>query len=230
MFYYLYQITNKVNNKIYVGVHKTHNMEDGYMGSGKVIISAINKYGMDNFKKDILETFDNVEAMYAREKEVVSDDFLSREDTYNLRRGGSGGFDYINKNNLNGFSDQEVAKLGRKITNQKLEQKYGPNWRSILNAKGLEKRVKVFKEKLINSSEFRQKVVENALNASNHALSHESQEKRKQTFRKTGHQVGIKNNQFGKVWITNGIESKMIPGHQKIESGWNRGRTLPNTK
>lgn len=37
MFYYLYQITNLVNNKIYVGVHKTHKFDDGYMGSGKVI-------------------------------------------------------------------------------------------------------------------------------------------------------------------------------------------------
>ena len=40
-YYYIYQITNLVNNKIYVGVHKTKDLNDGYMGSGKVIISAI---------------------------------------------------------------------------------------------------------------------------------------------------------------------------------------------
>lgn len=56
MKYYLYQITNLVNNKIYVGVHKTTDMNDGYMGSGKVIRAAIEKYGAENFKKDILET------------------------------------------------------------------------------------------------------------------------------------------------------------------------------
>ena len=96
MFYYLYQITNLVNNKIYVGVHKTLEMADGYMGSGKVITRAIEKHGINNFRKVILETFDSDKEMYAREKEVVTEEFLSREDVYNLRRGGTGGFDYIN--------------------------------------------------------------------------------------------------------------------------------------
>ena len=36
--------------------------------------------------------------MYAKEKEIVTEEFILREDTYNLRRGGYGGFDYINKN------------------------------------------------------------------------------------------------------------------------------------
>ena len=87
MFYYLYQITNLVNNKIYVGIHKTNDMSDGYMGSGKVIKRAIEKHGIDNFQKVILETFENSEAMYACEKEIVTEEFLSRNDVYNLRRG-----------------------------------------------------------------------------------------------------------------------------------------------
>jgi dissimilatory sulfite reductase (desulfoviridin) alpha/beta subunit len=91
MFYYLYQITNNLNGKIYVGVHKTKDMNDGYMGSGKIIRSAITKHGISNFSKVILETFENAEAMYAREKEVVNEEFLLREDTYNIRRGGTGG-------------------------------------------------------------------------------------------------------------------------------------------
>ena len=99
-YYYIYQITNLVNNKIYIGVHKTSKLDDGYMGSGKIINSAIEKYSIDNFKKDILEFFETSDAMYAKEKEVVTDEFLLREDTYNLRRGGTGGFDYINKSGI----------------------------------------------------------------------------------------------------------------------------------
>ncbi len=108
MFYYLYEIKNKLNGKIYVGVHKTNDMDDGYMGSGKIIKRAIEKHGIDNFTKVILETFENAEDMYAREKEVVTDEFLLREDVYNLRRGGSGGWDYINSN---GLSDRTGVKL-----------------------------------------------------------------------------------------------------------------------
>lgn len=97
MHYYLYQIKNKINNKIYVGVHKTKDLNDGYMGSGKIIRLAIEKYGIENFEKTILETFETQEAMFQREKEVVNEEFLNREDTYNLRRGGNGGFDHMIK-------------------------------------------------------------------------------------------------------------------------------------
>ena len=97
----MYEIKNLINNKIYVGVHKTLNLNDGYMGSGKVILRAIKKHGIENFTKTILETFDNAETMFSKEIEIVSDEFLARPDVYNLRRGGSGGFDFINKAGLN---------------------------------------------------------------------------------------------------------------------------------
>lgn len=102
-YYYIYQITNLINGKIYVGVHKTKTLDDGYMGSGKIIQRAITRYGVENFKKDILEFFDTPEDMYSREKEFVTEEFLARDDVYNLRRGGTGGFDYLNKINPTPF-------------------------------------------------------------------------------------------------------------------------------
>jgi hypothetical protein len=39
--YTVYQTTNLINNKIYVGIHKTKNINYDYMGSGKLLKSAI---------------------------------------------------------------------------------------------------------------------------------------------------------------------------------------------
>lgn len=119
-FYILYRVTNNLNGKIYVGVHKTKNLDDGYMGSGKVINAAIAKYGIENFTRVILEQFENSTAMYTREKEVVTDEFLAREDTYNLRRGGHGGFDYINSKPMSQESKDNKSKSlkGRIFTDE----------------------------------------------------------------------------------------------------------------
>lgn len=92
MFYYLYQTKNNLNGKIYVGVHKTNNLYDEYMGSGLKLLNAVKKHGKKNFTKTILETFNNEELMFQKEREVVTDEFLKRTDVYNLRRGGDGGF------------------------------------------------------------------------------------------------------------------------------------------
>lgn len=99
----VYLTTNIVNNKIYIGVHKTENPEvfDGYLGCGvKINIPstykrslspfhfAVEKHGVKNFKRITLRIFDNEEDAYKLESELVTEEFVLRSDTYNVALGG----------------------------------------------------------------------------------------------------------------------------------------------
>ena len=88
-YYIIYKITNLLNDKIYVGFHKTEDIYDDYMGSGKLIKEAITEFGVQNFKKDIIAIFDNKDDAEALEAEIVNKDFVLRDDTYNLSIGGN---------------------------------------------------------------------------------------------------------------------------------------------
>jgi hypothetical protein len=217
---YLYQITNLINNKIYVGIHKTANIDDGYMGSGKIIKSAIEKYGIENFRKDILEFFDTYDLALSKESEIVTDEFLLREDVYNLRKGGSGGFDYINRADLSGAT--EHGRLGGIKTKEVLENNPGKK----------EKRLSKFRKYLTKDHSDGNRRHTNFGNAPWTdkarflAQSVESIQKRKDTYRTIGHQQGMSNSQFGKYWITNGTNSKKIRKDDPIPEGWKKGRIL----
>lgn len=87
-FNYLYKITNKLNNKIYIGIHSTNNLNDKYMGSGGPLSRAKEKYGLENFEREILEFFPNGDLMNEAEAAIVTKEFIKRPDVYNAVPGG----------------------------------------------------------------------------------------------------------------------------------------------
>jgi group I intron endonuclease len=89
----LYQTTNNVNGKIYIGVHKLADTycSRNYLGSGKRVKVAIEKYGRENFTRITLAEFACAEDAYDAEAETVTEEFIKRTDTYNMKIGGRGG-------------------------------------------------------------------------------------------------------------------------------------------
>lgn len=91
MLYTIYKITNNLNGKIYIGKHQTIDPNDSYFGSGKAIVAAFRKHGKVNFTKEILFIFETEEEMNSKEREIITEEFVNRVDTYNLGIGGEGG-------------------------------------------------------------------------------------------------------------------------------------------
>jgi hypothetical protein len=89
-FNFVYKTKNLINGKIYIGVHSTNNLDDKYLGSGKILINAIKHYGKENFSKEVLRMFKTREEAYKFETEIVNSQFIKRDDTYNITEGGFG--------------------------------------------------------------------------------------------------------------------------------------------
>jgi len=91
--FYVYKITNLLTSKIYIGYHKSSDIEnDNYMGSSRKLSNDIKLFGPREFKREILFEYDIIEDALIKEKELVNKTFIKRSDTYNLAIGGAKGW------------------------------------------------------------------------------------------------------------------------------------------
>jgi len=197
MKYIVYQITNNINGKIYIGSHKTNDINDRYMGSGKYLKRALDKHGVDNFTKKILFVFDNPDDMYNKEAELVNEDFLSEENTYNLKLGGSSGFEYINRIGLNGTSAGVTARL--KLLDDLLWKEEWANKQQ----EGINKHiVSIDREEFSRRGTLANQTYFNKNGKySFSGKTHTEETKSKISEAAQIHQKGNKNSQFGTCWV-----------------------------
>ena len=132
MKYIVYLTTNVSNNKIYVGVHKTENpnLFDGYLGNGvnrfepssmynskAPFCLAVQRYGFDKFKRNVIKIFNTEQEALDLEAEIVNEEFINRKDTYNITLGGG------------------MPPLNNKVIYQyQLDGKFIKEWKSISDA------------------------------------------------------------------------------------------------
>jgi hypothetical protein len=204
MYYYVYQITNLLNNKIYVGKHKSaiHPDANGYHGSGKQIKAAIEKYGIENFKKEVLHYCSSMDEMANKELSIVTEDFVKRKDTYNMHKGGPGGWDHYNGSDKH----REKSRLGGQKSSSRASNPFkDPEFQKSIEWTRTPDRMRMLGQK---------------------ANTPEANAKRKTTFEEIKHSQGEKNSQFGRIWISNVLtkEVKRITINDNIPEGWVRGK------
>lgn len=90
-YHFTYQTKNIINGKTYIGVHSTNNLCDGYIGSGKVLLNAVKKYGKENFQVIIMDFFDSSTEAFKEESFLVNKEWVKNNDNYNMSIGGFGG-------------------------------------------------------------------------------------------------------------------------------------------
>lgn len=218
MYFTVYKITNNVNGKIYIGMHQTDTLVNNYMGSGTYLNNAKKKHGVWNFSKEYLYFLNSYEEMCSKEREIVNEEFLKRNDVYNLALGGYGGLYHINKGGknlygLNGTSGYGLENLlpfsiikDRMIATNRWE-KHLQKLSELAKAQYANGRIGSFSGKL-------------------HTI--ETIDKMKRVHMINRHQQGTKNSQFNTKWISNTALkiSKKVDKDVEMENGWIDGRII----
>lgn len=250
-YHYFYKITNISNGNYYYGVHNTNDLNDGYFGSGTRIKYAIKKYGINNFRRDIIKFFTTSKEAFEFEASVVTEDLIKDEKCYNIALGGKnldttgkvvvraedGMCFLVDENNeeflngtLKGCTKGTVTIIGENNTYKKvnIEDFYryscsGVNYNKVLvkSSSGSIFLVDKNDERYLNGE------LTHVWKGRKH--TEEAKEKMREAHRKNGYQKGAKNSQFGTIWINNGITNKKIKEtdfEKYNNNGWTHGRLI----
>jgi len=117
--YTVYKTKYIVDGRYYIGVHKTNNPNDRYLGSGTHLKAAMKLYGRSNFKKEILAAFSSAEPAYEMEGKLVTPELISSGKVFNCIAGGSISPDWL--------ESRRIARRGKKQPNiSKARRKNSP--------------------------------------------------------------------------------------------------------
>lgn len=139
--YEIYITTNLINGKKYIGQHlkSTTKKYDYYLGSGILLKQAIQKYGKENFKKEILCLCETQEEANEKEKEyILQYNAVEGSNFYNIASGGQdgGGFKYYQEFLKTHPEEKEKHNQNRVLGLQKYCKEH-PEERSKLGKKTL---------------------------------------------------------------------------------------------
>lgn len=118
---YIYKTTNLINNKIYIGQKKAAKKANYYLGSGKYLKAAINKYGKENFICEIIEEVNTLEELDSREIYWIKFyNATNRAIGYNISNGGLVNRAFSGKNNPM-YGKTHSIETRKKISQKQIE-------------------------------------------------------------------------------------------------------------
>lgn len=109
---YVYITKNLLNNKIYIGQHRSVSYDEKYYGSGTIINYALRKHGKENFFNSVIEWCYSQEELNEKEEHYIKIYNSLTPIGYNIRFGGS-------QSKLNETSRMKISKahMGKKLSN-----------------------------------------------------------------------------------------------------------------
>lgn len=199
MYRFIYITTNLINKKKYIGQHTTDNLNDGYLGSGKLLHRAIEKYGIENFKREIVVYADSVKELDKLEMQYIEKfNACSSNDYYNIHVGGSGG------NTILGYTKEEkeafINKM-KEVTSGERNGMYGKKHKEetieLLQDKRKEYYEQLPEEEMIK---FKNKMREVTKGENNGMFgkNHSQKSRRKMSMNSKGKTLGERNGMHGK--------------------------------
>lgn len=158
-FHYIYKVTHIESKRTYIGIHSTNDIDDRYFANGVYLSSdkskndwvrlnhgdkareghikhALIKYGKKAFKREIIEYCNSREELITREGEIVTQDFVEKDDNFNHRTGGYANTvfskevrEQISKNNPMQRADirKKVSDAQKKIWTPEKKEEFSKN-------------------------------------------------------------------------------------------------------
>ncbi len=202
-YHYIYKITCLKNNKYYIGMHSTDNMDDGYMGGGNRIKNSIKKHGKKAHSKEILGFYEDRESLRRREIELVNEELIRDPLCMNIQLGGGGGF----------TSDRHIEKAKRGASEWLKKQ-----WET----EGYREKISQASSSSMKNKHREGKIKYDTFKGGKH--TEETKEKMRESSKGKG--VGSANSQFGTRWITDGSTVRKIKKNEDLPYGWTYGRKI----
>lgn len=118
MFRFIYKTTNTTNGMYYIGMHRTDNIDDRYLGSGVALLKALNPDNRGDFYREILEYADSDEELRSLERAHVTPSVVADTMSYNLMVGGCGRVSYGEACNFSEEGLERLRESGRRYVGE----------------------------------------------------------------------------------------------------------------